>query len=140
MHLKDTAVALGPDPKLLSATSLNVPQVANDWPASWSIELRNPERLPSSLIGRVEDRHPDTQQNEGHGRRIKLVRDFAEHFDVIVCSKELIHMYRYERDTFSEGEYCGGHSYPLLLGDFSALITTSDLEHLGPRLNGTATF
>lgn len=107
--------------------------------ASWSIELRNPERLPSSLVGRVEDRHPDTQQNEGPGRRIKLVRDFAEHFDVVVCSKDLIYMYRYERDTLSEGEYLGGHSYPLFLGEFSALVTTSDLEHLGPRLNGTAT-
>jgi hypothetical protein len=130
LHLKDTAVALGPDPKLLSATSLNVPEVANDWPASWSIELRNPERLPSSLVGRVEDRHPDEQQNEGCGRRIKLARDIAEHFDLAVCSKELIYMYRYESDTFSEGEYLAGRSDPLFLGD---------LEHLGPRLNGTAT-
>lgn len=105
MHLKDIAVALGPDPKLLSATSLNVPEVAKDWPASWSIELRNPERLPSGLVGRVEDRHPDEQQNEGRGRRIKLVRDFAEHFDVAVCSKKLIYMYKYESGTFSEGEY-----------------------------------
>jgi hypothetical protein len=34
-----------------------------------------------------------------------LVRDFAEHFDVAVCSKKLIYMYKYESGTFSEGEY-----------------------------------